>query len=75
MDTVFYFKNIDNQPARRKLNGFLEFVRQARCNIQTISPDTRIGMGLEWGGALFAVMILARKGADSASYTRLRQGS
>ena len=41
MDTVFYFKNVDNQPARRKLNGFLEFARQARWNIQTISPDTK----------------------------------
>lgn len=40
MDTVFYFKNIDNQPARRKLNGFLEFARKARWNMQTISPDT-----------------------------------
>ena len=40
MDTVFYFKNIDNRPARRKLSGFTEFARQARWNIQTISPDT-----------------------------------
>ena len=49
MDTVFYFKNIDNQPARRKLSGFLEFARQARWNIQTISPDTeKIGELLDF---------------------------
>ena len=41
MDTVFYFKNIDNQPARRKLSGFLEFAQDKRWNVQTISPNTK----------------------------------
>ena len=41
MDTVFYFKNIDNQPARRKLNGVLDFARKSNWNIQIVSPGTR----------------------------------
>ena len=41
MDTVFYFKNIDNQPARRKLSGFLEFAQKMNWNVQTISPNTQ----------------------------------
>ena len=41
MDTVFYFKNIDHQPARRKLQGVLEFARKADWNVQTISPGTK----------------------------------
>ena len=41
MDTVFYFKNIDNQPARRKLSGFLDFAQTKNWNIQTISPNTQ----------------------------------
>lgn len=41
MGTVFYFKNIDNQPARRKLSGFLAFAQTRGWNIQTISPNTR----------------------------------
>ena len=41
MDTVFYFKNIDNEPARRKLNGFLEFAQKMNWNVQTISPNTQ----------------------------------
>ena len=41
MDTVFYFKNIDNLPARRKLSGFLEFAQKMNWNVQTISPNTQ----------------------------------
>lgn len=41
MDTIFYFKNTDNQPARRKLHGVLEFARKANWNVQTISPDAK----------------------------------
>ena len=41
MDTVFYFKNIDNQPARRKLDGMLEFARKANWNIQIIQPNAQ----------------------------------
>jgi LacI family transcriptional regulator len=40
MDTVFYFKNMDNQPARRKLSGVLDFARKTQWNIQVISPNT-----------------------------------
>jgi len=39
MDTVFYFKNMDNSPARRKLDGVLEFARKAQWNVQIISPN------------------------------------
>ena len=41
MDTVFYFKNIDNQPARRKLIGFFEFAQKMNWSVQTISPNTQ----------------------------------
>ena len=41
MDTVFYFKNKDNQPARRKLEGVLEFARKADWNIQIIQPNAQ----------------------------------
>lgn len=41
MDTVFYFKNTDNQPARRKLEGVLEFARKADWNMQIIQPNAQ----------------------------------
>ena len=41
MDTVFYFKNKDNQPARRKLEGVLEFAHKANWNIQIIQPNAQ----------------------------------
>ena len=41
MDTIFYFKNTNNQPAQRKLRGVLEFAHKANWNVQTISPDTK----------------------------------
>ena len=39
MDTVFYFKNTDNQPARRKLEGALQFARKVGWNFQVIQPN------------------------------------
>ncbi len=41
MDTVIYFKNIDNQPARRKLQGVLDFAGKANWNVQVLSPNER----------------------------------
>ena len=41
VDTIIYFKNIDNQPARRKLQGVLDFASKANWNVQVISPNER----------------------------------
>lgn len=41
MNPVLYFKSTDNQPARLKLNGVLDFAHKAQWNIQVISPNTK----------------------------------
>lgn len=46
MDTVLYFKNIDNAPARRKLLGFGDFARQEGWNIQIVPPNPSALAGL-----------------------------